>query len=108
MKPSQCGASRASISDSAFNPRFMTHWIPPRLRGVTLLVGIVVLFPVIVGAIVLDALTQDMPRVRTPLKKALLAASDWVRAGSAMFRAKRVTSPLPFAGLIEEQSSLAS
>ena len=86
----------------------MTQWIPPRLRGVTLLAGTVVLFPLIVGAIMLDALTHDMPRVRMPLKKALLAVSDCVRAGSGIFRVKRASVSVPFAGMVQEQTSLAS
>jgi hypothetical protein len=78
------------------------------LRGVTMLVGTIVLFPLIVGAIMLDALTHEMPRVRTPLKKAFLAASDWMRAGSGIFRAKRTTGSATFGGLVEERASLAS
>jgi hypothetical protein len=86
----------------------MTQWIPPRFRGVTLLAGTVVLFPLIVGAIMLDALTHDMPRVRTPLKKVLLTACDWMRTGSTIFRAKRAIGSASFTRLVEEHPSLAS
>jgi hypothetical protein len=86
----------------------MTQCIPPRFRGVTLLVGTVVLFPLIVGVIMLDALTHEMPRVRTPLKKALLAVFECMHAGSRIFRVKRASSSVPFTGMVQEQTSLAS
>lgn len=108
MKSSRRHASRPPIPDSLFNPRFITQWIPLRLRGVTLLVGTVVLFPVIIGVIMFDAVTHDMPKVRTPLKKALLVAWDWMRAGSGIFRARRAPGAAQFSELVHEHPSLAS
>jgi hypothetical protein len=108
MNASHRTARRSIITDATFNPRFLTLWIPPRVRGVTMLVGTIVLFPLIVGAIMLDAVTHDMPRLRTPLKNALRIAIDWMRLGSGILRTKRATGPAAFAGLIEDRASLAS
>lgn len=50
--------------------RHMAGVIPAGWRAVVLVAAMVMVFPVLIAALVLDALTYDMPAIRTPLKKA--------------------------------------
>jgi hypothetical protein len=58
--------------------RRMAGTIPVGWRAAVLMVLLIVLFPVLVTVLILDALTYDMPAVRVPLRNVMHWATAWM------------------------------
>jgi hypothetical protein len=56
----------------------MAGIIPVGWRAAVLMVLLIVLFPLLICVLVLDALTHDMPLVRTPVKHVMQWLSGWL------------------------------
>jgi hypothetical protein len=100
--------SQESLSAFEFDGRFMTAAIPVKWRGAVMLAGTIVFFPLIIGVIMLDALTHDMPSVRTPVKKVFLTIGGWIQVCRRIPRARQVADALRFSEMSRRQASLSS
>lgn len=108
MKSSRGNVSQESFPMLKFDARFMTAVIPVKWRGAVLLTGTVVFFPLIIGVIMLDAVTHDLPVVRTPVKKTLMVISTWIHTWCRVSRARPVADQMRFPELARVRTSLSA
>lgn len=79
--------------------RLLTAAIPPRWRATILLLATILFFPIFITIVVLDVLTEDMPKVRALLagtsNAVTSSAQALARLPKMLFRVPQVTRPQP-------------
>jgi hypothetical protein len=73
----------------ALDLRRMAGTIPVGWRAAILMALLVILFPLLISIFILDALTHDMPAVRTPVKNFMQRVGRWLHHDSRRARGLR-------------------
>ena len=79
MKSSRTHTSPEAFSNPVLGARVVAI-IPMKWRGVVLLGGTIIFFPIIIGVMMIDAVVHDMPGPAAWLKKSRGAISGWIYA----------------------------
>ena len=67
--------------------RRMASIIPAGWRAVVVMIFTIVLFPLLISGLVLDALTHEMPAVRAPISKLIRWMGSWLHWAIRRIRA---------------------
>lgn len=85
---SHCAAMTTPEKMLAADLRRMACVIPVGWRAAVLMLAMVLVFPILICVFVLDALTHDMPRLRSGMRKLMHAVAH-------LFLFHRHTAPMP-------------